>query len=70
MSNGNEFPYRVEYRKDCACIAGVTATSGRLVFATESDAGEIMVRATLYPGPVCDGCDRPWRQTNNQETGG
>ncbi len=47
MSNGNEFPYRVEYRKDCACIAGVTATSGRLVFATESDAGRFI--GTRHP---------------------
>jgi hypothetical protein len=51
----------VKYRKECDCPAG--ATSGRLVLTAESDAGEIVIRVTLNPGPVCDGCDKPWRQT-------
>ncbi len=67
VSNGNAFPEMVKYRKDCDCPAGVTATSGRLVCSTESDAGETIIRVTLYPGPVCDGCDKPWRQVTVSE---
>lgn len=58
------FPQEVFYEKDCDCPRGVTATSGRLVIKTEpADAGGLRARATLYPGPVCDGCDKPWKQT-------
>ena len=54
----------IEYRKACECPSGTTATAGRVVMHNDTapDGRTLMVRATLYPGPVCNACDAPWER--------
>jgi len=67
IREGNRFsPARhVEFTKDCDCEIDahgdrVTATTGKLLVATEQKGDKVVIRATLHAGPVCDKCERPW----------
>jgi hypothetical protein len=50
----------IEWKKDCKCNA--TATKPGFTFTQqEGPRMEIQCVVTFHPGPVCDGCGKPWR---------
>jgi len=51
----------VEWAKDCKC--NTTATRPGFTFRQrEGENNTITVTVTFHPGPVCDGCGKPWKR--------
>ena len=53
------------YRAACECSG--PATTGRIVAKARRLGVSIEFTVTLYPGPVCDVCDTPWKKSRRRK---